>query len=224
MTAPGAFCGAGLDKFKPPCYTNIPRPMTGASALCPKGYPSHWGKVRCIVQRAFFCRSVTGFSRITVRSAAPKTRSLVPDFSSVHIPEIVNWDFAAAPRRRILPNLINEKGGATPPFICFRSKSEMPPPAPFDRPNATKPLSFCCVRTKSNKYPYCKERTLVTLCISGSMLQQNFGFVSFGLLPSFPVYWQNHPTLSAPICQLESAYTLRLPGAALRRRLLLCNC
>lgn len=47
-------------------------------------------------------------------------------------------------------------------------------------PNATKPLSFCCVRTKSKYIPAANSEPSFPCCASGSVRQQNNGFVSFG--------------------------------------------
>ena len=104
-------------------------------------------------------------------------------------------------------------------FLCFAHfRDPLSPPPPFvhlilsrqSAPNATKPLSFCCVRWLSNSR-CCAANAY------GPAGPQNNGFISFGaVLP--PPFRQDY-TIGGRLCQ-----AFRLPGLPRRLRPLAVSC
>lgn len=149
--------------------------------------------------------------------------------SPVYFPEIVNRVFPAAARQRFF--LISKQKRQGHP--CRFTANRADPASTSIRTNATKPVLFCCVQLVQKEIGQCMAQ--LNPCADPLLLpwraqlrerahsQQNTGFVSFALHPPFRC-------ASITIVHQATRFvnwfpqTLRLPGAALRRRVLLSSC
>ena len=144
-----------------------------------------------------------GFSR--------RSPSYARGISPVNFPEIVNRVFSVRPRQAHFSLLIYEKSRGIPCSLLLRSKPGFPCYGPIVRPNATKPLSFCCVGDNRKKWSAANAANFPSRCgtLSGT---GNKIMVLFRLL------------CCPPSCELANpSYTIT-PGLSTGNRSIPCAC
>ena len=140
--------------FPAVCATLVVGCLSRCFGIHPQGCP--WGGERTPAEMPGFffcplCFPVFAHHPAGIKPAAPCVAGGAPP---VHFPENVNWVFLAAAWRRFFLDIQTKTAGSPLLLFCFAA-NRVPLPASFFRPNATKPVLFCCVRSF---YDRCVDR------------------------------------------------------------------
>ena len=151
------------------------------------------------VRASFFCFAAGNCSllfAIPFRVSGPGSPTAAPKFPRFTVLKLSNG-FRCPNAPGCFCYLIFRKNtGITPVFFSCCAVNRGPTQDPHHRPNATKPMSFCCVGDNQKEIVSSQCRQLSKpLLYHLWYWQQNNGFVSFGLLPSFRGSCESNYTL-----------------------------
>ena len=121
-------------------------------------------------------------------------------------------------------SILEHKRQGSPCRLSAAQQTGIPAASIPIRTNATKPVLFCCVRTYCNKCRSCQQRTLVPCVRVRVCASTKYWFCFVCAAASFPCVLANPSYTMRPGLSTGFLYTLRLPAAARRRRVLLSSC